>query len=100
MDNRATKQFNKFVLRRPVISEKSTAAAAEGKYVFLVAEGATQSEVKKAVERTYGVHVIKTNAITQQPKPKRSGRGSRLEQRPKKVIVTLKKGEKLDILPQ
>lgn len=100
MYNATTAQLNKFILRRPLVSEKSTTLAKEGKYIFLVADGATQSEVKKAVERAYGVHVVKTNAITQRSKPKRSLKGVRLERRPKKVIVTLKKGEKLDILPQ
>lgn len=88
------------VLRRPVISEKSTAFAKEGTYVFLVHDGATTSEVKKAVERVYGVHVVKANAITQKEKMKRVGRGIHAVHRPKKVVVTLKKGEKLDILPQ
>lgn len=100
MDNTALKQQYAGVLRRPVISEKSAGFAAEGKYVFLVHDGATKSEVKKAVERIYGVHVVKTNAVTQKEKVKRVGRGIHTEHRPKKVVVTLKKGEKLDILPQ
>lgn len=100
MANTPTAQTNKHLLKSPVVSEKSTRFAAEGKYVFLVLPGATRSEVKKAVERTYGVHVVKTNAITQQPKPKYFGRSVRRAPRYKKVVVTLKKGEKLDILPQ
>lgn len=100
MANVASKQQYSKVLRRPVISEKSTEFAKEGKYVFLVHDGATKSEVKKAVERVYGVHVVKTNVVRQVPKVKRVGRGIHTVHRPKKVVVTLKKGEKLDILPQ
>lgn len=100
MENTLSKQQYASVLRRPVISEKSTEFAKEGKYVFLVHAHATKSEVKKAVERIYGVHVVKTNVITQKEKVKRVGRGVHTVHRPKKVVVTLKKGEKLDILPQ
>ncbi|MBI2075041.1 MAG: 50S ribosomal protein L23 [Candidatus Harrisonbacteria bacterium] len=99
MENATTKQSNKFILR-PVISEKSTDFAALGKYMFAVLPGITQSEVKKAVEQRYGVHVVKTNVITQKAKPKYFRRSIRLVARPKKVVVTLKKGEKLDILAQ
>lgn len=100
MENVLSKQQYSRVLRRPVISEKSTEFAKEGKYVFLVHDNATKSEVKKAVERIYGVRVVKTNVVTQRAKVKRAGRGVHTVHRPKKVIVTLKKGEKLDILPQ
>ncbi|MBI2406120.1 MAG: 50S ribosomal protein L23, partial [Candidatus Harrisonbacteria bacterium] len=51
-------------------------------------------------EQRYGVHVVKTNVITQKVKPKYFRRSIRLVARPKKVVVTLKKGEKLDILAQ
>lgn len=100
MESTASKQQYSRVIRRPLISEKSAGFAEEGKYVFLVHDGVTKSEVKKAVERVYGVHVIKTNAVTQKEKVKRVGRGIHTVHRPKKVVVTLKKGEKLDILPQ
>ena len=100
MADTAVKNLNKHLILRPVISEKSTGFAELGKYIFLVRPESTQSEIKKAVERQYGVHVVKTNAVTQRPKPKHFGRSTRLVARSKKVIVTLKKGEKLDILPQ
>ena len=100
MADTTTKNLNKHLILRPVISEKSTGFAEFGKYIFLVRPESTQSEIKKAVERQYGVHVVKTNVVMQKPKPKHFGRSIRLVSRPKKVIVTLKKGEKLDILPQ
>ena len=91
--------INKFLVQNPIISEKSTSGAADGKYSFRVARSANAIEVKKAVEQTYKVHVIKTNVINAKPKPKNFGQRTRMEPGYKKVIVTLKKGEKLDILP-
>ena len=91
--------MNKFLIKNPIVSEKSTSGAAMGKYIFLVENNATSSEVKKIVEKLYSVHVAKTNVINARPKPKRFGQHIGLRPGFKKIIVTLKKGEKLDILP-
>lgn len=99
MANTTAKNGNKFLIKHPVVSEKSVAMSEDRKYVFLVEDHATVSEIKKAVEGLYGVHVIGTNVVNLKPKPKRYGRSVKLEARGKKVIVTLKEGEKLDILP-
>ena len=89
---------NKFLLKNPIISEKSTAAASQRKYTFLVGSGVTSSEVSKTVEGIYKVHVIKANVVNTPAKPKRFGQHMSMESGYKKVIVTLKQGEKLDIL--
>ena len=60
-----------------------------GKYVFSVEPNAVASEVAKAVESIYKVHVVNTNVINRVSKGKKF----------KKVIVTLKAGEKLDMVP-
>lgn len=91
--------MNKFLIKNPIISEKSTAMSAENKYVFLVDDAATVSEVGKAVEKLYKVDVIKTNVINTSPKPRRIGRNLTMKPGYKKVILTLKRGQKLDILP-
>ncbi len=91
--------MDKFLIKNPIVSEKSTNGAVFGKYTFLVENKATSSEIKKIVEKLYKVHVIKTNVINARPKPKRFGQHIGLRPGFKKIIVTLKKGEKLDILP-
>ncbi len=91
--------MDKFLIKRPIISEKSTAAATIGKYTFLVDPKATAPEIKKVVEKVYNVHVIKTNVVNARPKPKRFGQHMTLRPGFKKITVTLAKGEKLDILP-
>lgn len=91
--------MNKFLVQRPIITEKAHDMSALGKYVFLVDSNANASEVKKIVEREYKVHVVKLNVINTRPKPRRIGRNMTMKSGYKKIIVTLKEGEKLDILP-
>jgi len=70
-----------------------------GKYVFLVEDGAAKPEIKKAVEGIYKVNVENVHVINTRPKPRRSGRYTGMKPGYRKAIVTLKKGQKLDILP-
>jgi large subunit ribosomal protein L23 len=84
------------ILKQPIISEKSFVAAESGKYVFLVAKGATKIEIAKAVEKAFKVHVLSVNTMIIGGKVKRFGRiiGKRKDY--KKAIVTIKKGEKIE----
>lgn len=91
---------SKYLIKHPIITEKSTDLAKMGKYMFLVKKEATTSEVKKAVESIYNVKVTKTNVINTKPKVRRLGRSIGVKPGYKKVIMTLQKGQKLDILPQ
>ncbi|HEY4500138.1 MAG TPA: 50S ribosomal protein L23 [Candidatus Paceibacterota bacterium] len=91
---------NKFLIKHPLITEKAVALGQFGKYMFLVRPEATVSEIKKVVEQKYNVKVTKTNVINVKPKQKRLGRSVGTKSGYKKVIVTLKAGQKLDILPQ
>ena len=91
---------NKALVKNVIITEKSTDLAKLGKYVFLVANDATVSEVKKIIEKEYSVKVMSSNVINTKPKKRRIGNNISMKPGYKKVIVTLKKGQKLDILPQ
>lgn len=91
--------MNKFLIKNPVISEKSTALAVLGKYVFLVEKDTNAIELKKLVQSLYKVNVIKTHIVNVPEKPKRFGRYMTMRPGYKKIIVTLKKGQKIDILP-
>ncbi len=91
--------MNKFLIKNPVISEKSTALASLGKYVFLVEKDTNAVELRKLVHGLYKVDVIKTHVVNIPEKPKRFGRYITMRPGYKKIIVTLKKGQKLDILP-
>jgi len=77
------------VIKKPWISEKATDLATKGTYIFLVELGSNRHTVKKAVEAAYGVHVTDVRTV-------RTVYGKK---RQKKAFVTLKEGEKIDILP-
>ena len=85
------------VLKQPIITEKSTKLSENGKYTFDCAKGATKIDVKKAVEEIFNVHVVKVNVIKCLPKKKRVGRYTGYAPALNKAVVTLAKGEKIDI---
>ena len=85
------------ILRRPLITEKSTVLQAEGKYAFEVAGGANKPQIKQAVEKAFKVEVIAVNVMIVPGKRRRLGR-RQLPARPwKKAIVTLKPGDKIEL---
>ena len=84
------------VLRRPLITEKSTALQAQNKYAFETADGANKLMIKQAVEKAFKVTVTSVNVITMQGKKKRLGRRQVISLPWKKAIVTLKPGDKIE----
>ena len=61
------------IIIRPVITEQSMEATELKKYVFLVAESANKTEIKKAVSEIFGVKVEKVTTIRMDGKKKRTG---------------------------
>lgn len=92
--------LNKFLVKHPIITEKATRMGALGQYMFLVASEATSPEIKKIIETSYKVKVARVQVLNVKPKPRRLGRNIGMKPGYKKAIVTLKEGQKLDILPQ
>lgn len=93
---------SKFLIKYPIITEKATALSKLGKYIFLVSRKSTAPEVRKAVEAAYKVKVERVNIINTRPKPRHWVRETRIAAEKsgyKKAVVTLKAGQKLDILP-
>jgi len=84
------------VLRRPVITEKSTDLQTQGKYAFEIADGANKPMVKEAVESAFKVKVTGVNVVTMRGKMRRVGRRSILTRTWKKAIVTLQPGDKIE----
>lgn len=88
------------VVRRPLVTEKSTLIA-EGanKVVFEVDPGATKREIKEAVEELFRVTVLRVN--TQRMRGKHVRVGRRLGRKPdwKKAVLTLKEGDRIEVLP-
>ncbi len=92
--------MNKGLVKNVIITEKSTDLAKLGKYVFLVDNNTTATEARKIVEKEYSVKVTGTNTINTKPKKRIIRGGVSMKPGYKKVIMTLQKGQKLDILPQ
>ncbi len=86
------------LLVSPHISEKGTLLQENNQYIFRVTRRANKSEIKKAVESLYRVKVVSVNIINQpaRKKPLRGRSGYRSGY--KKAIVSLKKGEKIEIV--
>jgi large subunit ribosomal protein L23 len=86
------------VLIQPLITEKSTLLQESGKYVFRVAPKANKVEVKQAVELTFEVKVLDVNITKSRGKSKRFG--PRVKKMPdiKKAVVTLKRGDRIQII--
>ena len=90
---------NKFLIKNPLITEKGTRMSQWGQYVFLVDKKANKPEIKKIIEKEYKVNIVAVNIINTKDKPRRLGRTLGVKPGYKKAIVSLKKGQKLDILP-
>ncbi len=90
---------NKFLIKRPIISEKAHDLSAMGKYVFLVEKNATKPEIKKALKEIYKVDATDVNVSNNPGKPRRVKGHEALTSNYKKAYVQLKEGQKLDIMP-
>ena len=87
------------VLRRPIISEKSTNAAESGQQVvFEVLTDATKSEIKTAVESLFEVSVEGVQVINVRGKIKRFGKTPGKRTNWKKAYVRLAEGDDIDFL--
>lgn len=88
------------VLIKPLVTEKVTDLNEKGKYGFVVAKTANKVQIKKAVEKMYGVTVEKVATMRYAGKTKTRYTKSRVisGQRDafKKAIITLAEGEVID----
>ena len=85
------------VLRAPHQTEKSAMFGEHGRYVFLIAKDANKTEVKKAVESRYGVLVKKVGVINLPAKERKRGRQIGWKPGLKKAIITIQKGQSIEI---
>ena len=86
------------VLKHPLITEKGTILQDEGKYLFEVIIKANKAQVKEAVEKAFGVSVVSVNITKLPGKTKRSGFRTFRTPARKKAVVTLKPGDKIQLI--
>jgi large subunit ribosomal protein L23 len=88
---------NLLILKKPVVTEKSTEMNQASKYVFEVDVRANKMDVKNAVQSAFDVTVLKVNIMNIKGKKKRFGpKIAKLPNR-KKAIVTLSQGDSITI---
>ena len=81
----------------PNITEKSTSLSEFNKVVFKVHKGASKNSIKKSIEKIFKVNVIKVNTINLKGKTKLIRNKRAYKSGYKKAIVTLKKGQSIDL---
>tara|TARA_B100000989_G_scaffold156323_1_gene116648 strand:- start:2233 stop:2526 length:294 start_codon:yes stop_codon:yes gene_type:complete len=81
----------------PVITEKSTNQSSQNKVVFKVMKSANKKNLKTSIEKIFKVNVTKINIINKKRRTKFTrGRTSKIKGY-KKAIITLKKGQSIDL---
>jgi len=85
------------IILRPIVTEKATRLSEYNKVVFAVSEASNKIEIKAAIEKLFSVKVSSVNIINLKGKTKRfkgiMGKRNNL----KKAIVTLEKGNSIDL---
>lgn len=91
----------KNTLIHPVISEKNTDQEVLHKYTFTVTKKSTKALIKLDVEKMFkGIKVEQVNVLKLPGKTKRTRTGYKTLSDVKRAVVTIKKGQKIDILEQ
>ena len=85
------------VIRKPIITEKSTMASENGAVVFEVAMDSTKPQIKAAVEGLFGVKVKAVNTTITKGKVKRFRGQMGKRKDVKKAYVTLEEGNTIDV---
>ena len=81
----------------PIVTEKSTTLSEQNKIVFKVPREANKTNLKKNIEKIFKVNVTKINIVNKQNRLK-IVRGRKVKvQGFKKAIITLKKGQSIDL---
>ena len=85
------------LVQKPVITEKGTLLSNNSQVIFSVPIYASKTNIKKAVEQLFGVNVKKINIILIKGKTKRFKGKIGKRKKEKKAIISLEKGQKIDI---
>ncbi|MDR2934070.1 MAG: 50S ribosomal protein L23 [Rickettsiales bacterium] len=85
------------VLKRPIITEKTTFVAEMGKLVFDVDMKATKIDIINAFSAIYGVEVVSVNTLIRKGKTKKFKGRDGVRSDVKKAYITLKAGTNIDV---
>ena len=82
---------------QPIITEKATSLSEQNKVIFKVRNDASKKSIKKNIEKIFKVNVIKVNIINKKSKEKIVRNRKVRVVGYKKAIITLKKGQSIDL---
>ena len=85
------------MIHSPKITEKATSLSEFNKLVFKVNNKASKAAIKKGIEKIFKVNVIKVNTINIKGKSKIVRGKKATKPSYKKAIITLKKGQSIDL---
>ncbi len=87
------------IIKRPIITEKNTLHASKlNEYAFEVSLDSNRVQIKQAVEKLFGVKVLRVNTMVNRKEPRKLGRMVGKRRLWKKAIVKLKEGDKFDFV--
>ena len=81
----------------PIITEKATNLSEQNKVTFKIHKNASKNSIKKSIEKIFKVNVIKINTITKKNKNKIVRGKKGIKKGFKKAVITLKKGQSIDL---
>ncbi|HYH01877.1 MAG TPA: 50S ribosomal protein L23 [Bacillota bacterium] len=86
----------RYMIKKPLITEKTTKMMEENKYCFLVDPKANKTEIRQAIEQIFKVKVKSVNTMNLMGKLKKMGRYQGRRPSWKRAIVTLEKGSRIE----
>lgn len=88
------------LVKRPIITDKSTKLLEENQYSFAVDRKADKIKIKQAIEYIFNVKVEKINTCNIPTKKKRIGRFIGIKTQYKKAIITLNNEDSINLFPE
>ena len=85
------------IIRKPLVTEKTTLGSQHGQVTFRVPLDATKPKIKAAIETLFGVKVKAVNTLISKGKTKRFGGRKGFRSDEKKAVVTLEAGQAIDV---
>lgn len=86
------------IIIRPIITEKSMKLMEEdNKVTFEIAKGANRTQVRQAIEKIFGVNVVKVNMLNTKSKQKRVGKYTGITSPQHRAIVKIAAGQDINL---
>jgi large subunit ribosomal protein L23 len=89
---------NERIIKKVLITEKANRLRETNSYQFQVAKAANKHQIKEAVEKLFRVEVTQVKTANMKRKPRRLGRSFGYKSGYKKATVTIKSGQKIEVV--